>query len=1235
MIRQLITGLQIALTFLALTSNNAFSQSKGEYMSLFTAGQKPDMFYGKEDNGFVTLRLDRALVKSIRTYKKESLAISIPAVNSKETDMNLKRFKVLADDFVLSTSRGDTIDNYGKGIFYRGKLVGSQGKATLCFVSDKVYGIVAVKDGGNYNIVKSPYSQDYIVYNDRDIEGFPPFQCMELEKDNYEKEIGESRPGERTPALRDGNASIKVYLEGDYALYQNKGSVTAAADYIIALFAQVVSLYADAGIALEIKEIKIWVTQDNYSTTNSSEALMTFRTNNIDVEADLAHLLALGGNNTGGTAWIDVLCNDDFHFAYSNICSEFNNVPVYSWSVECVAHETGHNIGSWHTHECVWNGDNSQIDDCGNEYKAQKGEPVPYCYDPDNPLIPESGTIMSYCHLLSGVGIDFNKGFDAQVADTLRAHFNNASCLTGTLGSACDIPVNTGVDSIASTSAVVTWNHSSGSDMWQIEYGEAGFEPGNGILVSGIVDTFYQLTGLGVGDIYEWYIRSDCGNGEYSSWVGPGTFKTKCIDPMPVQLPFFEGWEEDSGYLLKSGGISCSEYHTWQFVTDHDNDGARIRWGTYCQPEFVKTDSGALVMDRKWNGDNTVNYAILTLNMSNYTGAQNLYLRFSFMSINDENHENDKVWVRGSDTSTWLVAYDLLPESRESGEYYTVKIDLDSLLASGGQDFSSTFQLRLGQEDNYPAVSDGIAYDDIKIFDCSGSGEDGFGGDISCWSTEDSNGDGITWTFNQPSPCVSNACGLVKENYDSKGSYSLDDWLFSSAYYLEAGQRYNLKFAVADQGENEKLEVLLSLYNDSQGASSNGLLLFRDEGLNNEDCMTSSIEFVPQVSADYYIAFHGFSNSYTPHHLFIDDFSIEMVTGQSGYSIEDNNNNNCEMIVINGVAGNAWHNFVKNGHIIASVNPHGHQLGQVSVQVRDGGEVEWYNIDDVDVKTIPRYFNFETTSDFDSTVSLRLYFLQDELDEYNNTLPLTSDEVSQLQVNHYDGDNENCYFGDNDDAGTNIDAALISTGTAGNIGYFIQVEVNSFSEFLIHQNTANTMAIDMQLKLNSKGDQSILYLSVPNQIGIERYIFERKQDDSNIWKKIKDVPVDNSKSEYVVYDRSEATVTYYRVAAVDFDGSRYYSRVVVLNKKNELEIKALYPNPGKGKFVLQLSSLELSPVHLDITDIYGHNVYAADIDLNTRSFQYHMDLQNVANGVYFLSITRKDKRLVRKLLIEK
>jgi len=128
----------------------------------------------------------------------------------------------------------------------------------------------------------------------------------------------------------------------------------------------------------------------------------------------------------GGIAYVNVLCAGKYGVGYSGLANGFSDAPLFSWTVEVLAHEIGHNVASPHTHSCSWGPNNNEpIDCCG----ANAGYPESNCNGVcDIPDPSNGGTIMSYCHLRNGVGINFNHGF-GEVTDKMQDAIANASCL--------------------------------------------------------------------------------------------------------------------------------------------------------------------------------------------------------------------------------------------------------------------------------------------------------------------------------------------------------------------------------------------------------------------------------------------------------------------------------------------------------------------------------------------------------------------------------------------------------------------------------------------------------------------------------------------------------------------------------------------------------------------------------------------------------------------------------------
>lgn len=83
------------------------------------------------------------------------------------------------------------------------------------------------------------------------------------------------------------------------------------------------------------------------------------------------------------------------------------------------------------------------------------------------------------------------------------------------------------VPSVSSTTANVMWTSPGTATNWQLEYGIEGFTQGTGSYQIAS-DTVSNLTGLDLNTDYDVYVRSICGVGDSSVWIGPASFTTLC-----------------------------------------------------------------------------------------------------------------------------------------------------------------------------------------------------------------------------------------------------------------------------------------------------------------------------------------------------------------------------------------------------------------------------------------------------------------------------------------------------------------------------------------------------------------------------------------------------------------------------------------------------------------------------------------------------------------------------------
>jgi hypothetical protein len=393
----------------------------------------------KENNkGFVEdaiyFKLNKKALSKIHQQKKKQIRLQIPFGATKKLDVNLSQTNFLATDFKINV-QGRNIYNtlsYSPNLYYRGTISGvKDALIAISFSKEAIAGVLSL-NSENYNIGK--YKEDiFVIYKERNLYASNPFSCST--EDPEKLQINRSKK-----STSRSNNKVQVYVECDYHLFVANGQdVQKTSDFATGLFNIISTIYERDGIQLEISELKIWTESDPYDNSSARAARNDFGAKlNGNFNGDIAHLLSNykvnGVAPNGGSANIDALCDKEKAVGYTNITTSYQDYPVFSWTAYAVTHEIGHNLGSPHTHSCLW--PSGPIDDC-------------WCPEGDCDIGPSAedvgGTIMSYCHLrpqwtndcelsVSNPGIDLAKGFGAIPGALIRERIANASCLSGNSG---------------------------------------------------------------------------------------------------------------------------------------------------------------------------------------------------------------------------------------------------------------------------------------------------------------------------------------------------------------------------------------------------------------------------------------------------------------------------------------------------------------------------------------------------------------------------------------------------------------------------------------------------------------------------------------------------------------------------------------------------------------------------------------------------------------------------------
>lgn len=383
---------------------------------------------------YQALEINPGKLASLRNEAPSVLNIELP-FDDKKIVLRLKKVRITSDDFsvveVLPGGQRRTVQ-YSDAVFYQGKIEGkSSSFATISLAGEQVMGIIADEQGniilGAIEEMEKP-THEYVLYRESDLEITNSQQNCFTPDDIITDSIPAIRSTTSQERLTTVGAPVEIYFECDNKLYHDKGnSTTNVINYVLGVFNNTALLYGNENIKIQVSQILVWTIPDPEATAglNSSNAVLTAfssRMATTPYTGDYAHFLstrALGG----GVAWISNPCPDKYYrSSVSAINTTYSNFPTYSWTVMVVTHELGHNLGSRHTHWCGWPG--GPIDGCAPianiTYTEGACAPGP---------LPVSGSLMSYCHLLGGIGINFNNGFGPLPGQAIRDFITASSCL--------------------------------------------------------------------------------------------------------------------------------------------------------------------------------------------------------------------------------------------------------------------------------------------------------------------------------------------------------------------------------------------------------------------------------------------------------------------------------------------------------------------------------------------------------------------------------------------------------------------------------------------------------------------------------------------------------------------------------------------------------------------------------------------------------------------------------------
>ena len=450
--------------------------------------------------------INQTAIGEIAQNQYDFLEVEIPYLGATITTQ-LFKVDLFAEGFHIDTDKTASID-YEKGTHYRGIVKGDPNSlVSFNFFKQEFNAVISNNLINNLVVAKLDKinnTSDYIVYSDVNLKAKNNFECKV--KSSFETSAQELRNQESTASIR----CVTMYFEIDYDLYQaNNSSTTTTANWMTSVFNNVQTIFTNDGITTSLKSTFIWTTPDPYDGIGDSSADYLYKFNELRpvFDGDVGQLLGIDPGGLGGVAvGINGICTQS-NFSYSDVSFSFQTVPTYSWTILVITHEFGHLLGSPHTHGCHWNGNETAIDGCGQSAGYFEGD----CDEGPIPSETIQGTIMSYCHLVDGVGINFVNGFGPQPAARIISKVNAGTCLSTDCINTC---INTvaGITTTATsaTTASITWSDLGGATSWQVALTPFSSTNNNWISVN---TNSYTAMNLIPDTYYIVRVRPNCGFG--------------------------------------------------------------------------------------------------------------------------------------------------------------------------------------------------------------------------------------------------------------------------------------------------------------------------------------------------------------------------------------------------------------------------------------------------------------------------------------------------------------------------------------------------------------------------------------------------------------------------------------------------------------------------------------------------------------------------------------------------
>ncbi len=189
-------------------------------------------------------------------------------------------------------------------------------------------------------------------------------------------------------------------------------------------------------------------------------------------------------------------------------------------------------------------------------------------------------------------------------------------------------------------------------------------------------------------------------------------------NPIDLNTGYTEDFETTPPFTLYQNRFGITPDEHWDYA--HDNDSARIR--SLVASNVTISGNRSLSMDLLYNLPPIQNYLSGTFNLQNYDTATT-EARFQFdykIHGKPKSLAGNEVWIRGNDQQPWTSIFTFDTSAIPGDVVHSNSLSLTNFLLNAGQQFSSSFQIRIGQRDTSCIAANeygnGITLDNFRLY---------------------------------------------------------------------------------------------------------------------------------------------------------------------------------------------------------------------------------------------------------------------------------------------------------------------------------------------------------------------------------------------------------------------------------------------------------------------------------------------------------------------------------------